>query len=56
MMESVTANELSNMVASGKHVDLIDVRTPMEFRAMHATFARNEPLSGLKTAGAVDPQ
>ena len=47
MMKNITANELSNMVASGKHVDLIDVRTPMEFRAMHVTIARNEPLSGL---------
>jgi rhodanese-related sulfurtransferase len=46
-MKSITANELSNMVASGKHVELIDVRTPMEFRAMHVTIARNEPLSGL---------
>ncbi len=46
-MKSITANELSNMVASGKNIDLIDVRTPMEFRAMHVTIARNEPLSGL---------
>jgi rhodanese-related sulfurtransferase len=47
MMKSITANELSNMVASGKNIDLIDVRTPIEFRAMHVTIARNEPLSGL---------
>ena len=46
-MKSITADELSNMVASGKNVDLIDVRTPMEFRALHVTIARNEPLSGL---------
>jgi rhodanese-related sulfurtransferase len=47
MMKSITANELSNMVASGKHIDLIDVRTPMEYRSLHVTIARNEPLSGL---------
>lgn len=35
------------MVASGKHVDLIDVRTPMEYRSLHVTIARNEPLTGL---------
>ena len=35
------------MVASGKKIDLIDVRTPMEFRSMHVAIARNEPLSGL---------
>lgn len=46
-MKSITANELSNMVASGKKIDLIDVRTPMEFRSLHVTIARNEPLSGL---------
>jgi rhodanese-related sulfurtransferase len=46
-MKSITANELSNMVASGKKIELIDVRTPMEFRSMHVTIARNEPLSGL---------
>lgn len=46
-MKSITANELSNIVASGKSVDLIDVLTPMEFRALHVTIARNEPLSGL---------
>lgn len=46
-MKSITANELSNIVASGKNIDLIDVRTPIEFRAMHVTNARNEPLGGL---------
>ena len=46
-MKSITANELSNIVASGKHIDLIDVRTPMEYRSLHVTIARNEPLSGL---------
>ncbi|MEI7458669.1 MAG: hypothetical protein WCK15_04630 [Pirellula sp.] len=47
MIKSISASELSSIVASGKNIDLIDVRTPMEFRAMHVTIARNEPLSGL---------
>ncbi len=47
MMKSITAIELSKMIASGKHVDLIDVRTPLEFRSLHVSTARNEPLSGL---------
>lgn len=47
MTKSISASELSSIVASGKNIELIDVRTPMEFRAMHVTIARNEPLSGL---------
>ena len=47
MIKSISASELSSIVASGKNIELIDVRTPMEFRAMHVTIARNEPLSGL---------
>ncbi|MCA8997746.1 MAG: DUF2892 domain-containing protein [Planctomycetaceae bacterium] len=31
-----------------KAVDLIDVRTPMEFQEVHATIARNIPLDTLK--------
>lgn len=47
MIKSISASELSSIVASGKNIELIDVRTPIEFRAMHVTIARNEPLSGL---------
>jgi rhodanese-related sulfurtransferase len=57
-MKSITASELKNLINSGKHVDLIDVRTPVEFRAMHVTVARNVPLdrldpNTLRTAGGV---
>jgi rhodanese-related sulfurtransferase len=37
-------NELSK---SGKKIDLIDVRTPVEFREIHVEFARNVPLDQL---------
>ncbi len=47
MMKSITAIELSKNDRFGKHVDLIDVRTPLEFRSLHVSTARNEPLSGL---------
>ena len=55
-MKSITASELKNLINSGKHIDLIDVRTPIEFRAMHVTVARNVPLdrldpNALRTAG-----
>jgi rhodanese-related sulfurtransferase len=47
MIKTITANELSNLVASGKSIDLIDVRTPVEFREVHVAIARNEPLDRL---------
>jgi rhodanese-related sulfurtransferase len=47
MMKSISASELSKLLASGKSIDLIDVRTPIEYRAMHITIARNEPLDRL---------
>lgn len=49
-MKNILANELSNIIASGKSIDLIDVRTPIEYRSMHIAVARNEPLDRL------DPQ
>jgi rhodanese-related sulfurtransferase len=46
-MKSISAGELSKLVTSGKQIDLIDVRTPIEFRALHVTIARNLPLDRL---------
>jgi len=42
--------QLHQMVLSGKSVELIDVRTPAEFREVHATAARNLPLDQLDAA------
>ncbi len=55
-MKNISASELKNLIHSGKHIDLIDVRTPVEFRALHVTGARNVPLdrldpNALRTAG-----
>jgi rhodanese-related sulfurtransferase len=47
MAQSISAAEFNNLVASGKHIDLIDVRTPVEFREIHVEIARNEPLNRL---------
>lgn len=43
-MSVVTANELKNICQQGGQLDLIDVRTPAEFREVHVTGARNVPL------------
>jgi rhodanese-related sulfurtransferase len=45
-VERVTVGELASRNQQGP-VDLIDVRTPAEFREVHATIARNVPLESL---------
>ena len=49
-MNSITVKELNERRERGDSVDLLDVRTPVEFREVHATVARNAPLDSL------DPQ
>ncbi len=49
---TISAKELHDRVAAGEHVDLIDVRTPAEYREVHATIAKNVPLETFNT-GAV---
>jgi len=38
---------LEQLRAEGKPIELIDVRTPVEYREIHVDFARNVPLSDL---------
>jgi rhodanese-related sulfurtransferase len=44
MIETMTPQQLAELRRSGQPVDLIDVRTPVEFREVHVEFARNVPL------------
>lgn len=44
---TITVGELGERLKRGESVDLIDVRTPMEFRSVHAEPARSVPLGGL---------
>jgi rhodanese-related sulfurtransferase len=46
-VKSISPQELHVLRAGGQPVDLIDVRTPMEFREVHAEFARNVPVDTL---------
>jgi rhodanese-related sulfurtransferase len=48
-MEVVTISprELAAKRQAGESVELIDVRTPVEYRELHCTLARNVPLSDL---------
>lgn len=47
---TITPRQLHDVVQAGKVVELIDVRTPVEFREVHVSFARNVPLDQLHTA------
>ena len=58
---SIDPRELAAKRRGGEAVELIDVRTPVEYREVHCPFARNVPLSGLdptavmaSRTGAVD--
>ena len=45
--------ELAELCQSGAKVDLIDVRTPVEFREVHLDVARNVPLDQLDPAAVM---
>jgi len=44
---TISPKTLHDLVHSGKSVELIDVRTPVEYREVHVDFARNVPLDQL---------
>lgn len=46
-VETMTAEELRSLIQSDESVELLDVRTPAEFREVHLTIARNVPLDQL---------
>lgn len=46
-MKSVTPQELFSRHEHGDELELIDVRTPLEYSEMHIGFARNVPLDEL---------
>lgn len=47
-MKTIQANELHQLIQSGETIDLIDVRTPVEFREVHVSVAKNMPLDQLR--------
>lgn len=48
MTATISPRALAELHAAGQAVELIDVRTPAEFRELHVDFARNEPLDRLQ--------
>ena len=53
-VQTITPERLSELKAAGENVELIDVRTPAEFREIHVDFARNVPLDRLDASGFAD--
>ncbi len=46
-IQAISPDQLNELVKRGKSLHLIDVRTPLEFREIHATGATNIPLDKL---------
>lgn len=47
MVSSISAHELKRLLESEVGADIVDVRSPSEFRSMHVASARNVPLDRL---------
>jgi rhodanese-related sulfurtransferase len=47
MRGSISPSQLNDIAQGGKPVEVIDVRTPAEFRALHIPIARCQPLESL---------
>ncbi len=54
-LQTITPEELKHILDTDQTIDLIDVRTPVEYRAVHLTSARNVPLDALD-AQAINAQ
>ena|SRR5579872_5012451 len=46
----IKPHELAELCKAGKKVDIVDVRTPVEYREVHVEVARNVPLDQLDAA------
>jgi rhodanese-related sulfurtransferase len=49
-VSTITPHQLAELCKANGNYDLIDVRTPVEFREVHVEFARNVPLDRLDPA------
>jgi len=52
-VSTITARDLHALHCGGQTPELIDVRTPVEFREIHVDFARNLPLDSLDPAAVI---
>jgi len=52
-VSTLSPRKLAELCKGGKKIDLIDVRTPVEFREVHVDLARNVPLDRLDPAAVM---
>ena len=52
----IKPHELAELCKDGKKIDLIDVRTPVEYREVHVEIARNVPLDQLDPTALMQPR
>jgi rhodanese-related sulfurtransferase len=52
-VSTISPRELAELCQEGKTVELLDVRTPAEFREVHVAIARNVPLDRLDPAAVM---
>jgi rhodanese-related sulfurtransferase len=52
-ISTISPRQLHDMVQAHAEVELIDVRTPVEFQEVHVSFARNVPLDKLGSSTSV---
>lgn len=53
-ISTIKPQELAGLRKDGKPIDLLDVRTPVEFREVHVEFARNVPLERLDAKAVME--
>lgn len=51
---TITPRDLEELRRRGRPIELIDVRTPIEYRGVHAEFARLVPLDGLDPRAIIE--
>jgi rhodanese-related sulfurtransferase len=51
---TISPKDLTQRYQSGQKCDLIDVRTPVEYRGVHVEFARNVPLDQIDAKAVMD--
>lgn len=51
---TITPAELEKLRKDGKKIDLIDVRTPLEFQEVHVDYAKSVPLDRLDPKAVVE--
>lgn len=51
---TISPQRLAELCKGGTKIEILDVRTPMEFREVHVEYARNIPLDRLDPAAVIE--